>query len=101
MSMTEKEIHGFFESHNEEFLKFERIPEAERRHERSDLCGMLLLAERFPGTHDMVAGAEHDEIYLEAHADGDEWPLSEDDVIYLTRCGVRWDDDNNSFCMFV
>jgi hypothetical protein len=84
-----------FEKHTDEFLKFDRIPEAERRHPRPDLCAMLYLHERFGGDGRVLAHAEHDEVWLD-FGEGD---LSEADVVYLHRCGVRCNE--SGLCMFV
>lgn len=92
--MTASEL---FEKHNGEFLKFERIPKAERRHARPDLCALLYLHERFGGAGDAVTCAEHDEIGLAWEAD----ELTEDDVIYVTRCGVRYQSEWDALAMFV
>ena len=90
--MTVKEM---FDKHDDEFLKFERIPAYARKHPRPDLCGMLYLHDRFGGTGDAVVAAEHDEVWLAWDADG----LDEEDVIYLSRCGIRL--DRAGLCMFV
>lgn len=89
-------LHALFEKHNDEFLKFDRIPEADRRHPRPDLCAMLYLHERFGGDGDAVAAAEHDQIWLDWDGSG----LTEADVIYLYRCGVRYDRSVDSLAMF-
>ena len=113
--MTANEIADAFdycsegsEGDGDEFLKFERIPEADRRHKRPDLCAFLLLAELFdgeskgiPGAYmDIVSGADHDEIFLDPKID-DNTPLTKEHIIYLSRCGVRWDSDNECLAMFV
>lgn len=94
------EVEELFELLNDEFIKFERIPENERPFSSPDLCAFAYLDKRFPSDNnmDMVSAAEHDEIWLRI-----EWEqieqLTRDDVIYLTRCGVRYDDD--SLALFV
>ncbi len=88
---------GLFEKHNDEFLKFNRIPLASRLHPRPDLCAMLYLHEKFGGSGNAVSHAEHDEIHLDWEPD--EGVMTEDDVIYLTRCGVRYGE--YGLCMFV
>lgn len=104
-NLHEDQIEQFFEKHDEEFLEFDRIPTDQRRHERPDLCAMLLMAERFPihGHADIVVSAEHDEIWFAGPPNtfDEGWPLSEDDIIYLARCGIRWDGENSSLCAFV
>ena len=79
-----------------EFLKFDRIPESGRRHVRPDICAFIYLHEKVGGTWKIIAGAEHDEIYLDGN--GGEGKLTEEDVVYLTRCGVRYGE--SGLCMF-
>lgn len=89
------EVEGWFKTHGDEFLKFERIPAYARKHSRPDLCAMLYLHDKFGGKGDAVACAAHDEIWLDWEAN----VLTEEDVIYLHRCGVRYDD--GQLAMFV
>ena len=97
--MTGEAIDALFDKHDGEFLHFERIPPDQRRHPRPDLCAMVYLHERFGGSGDAVSCARHDEIWLDWDATACE--LTEEDVVYLRRCGVRFDCDNDSFCLFV
>lgn len=98
--MDRAEVEALWESVNDEFIKFERIPENERPFTSPDLCAFALLDKRFPSedNFDMVSGAEHDEIWLRIEAEQIE-QLTRDEVIYLTRCGVRYDED--SLALFV
>jgi hypothetical protein len=48
----------------------------------------------------MVSAAEHDEIYLDVDAEDFANAATEEDVLFLTRCGVRFDEENDSFAMF-
>lgn len=77
-------------------LDFEHILEAERRNPRADLCAMLYLAERFPGTGDIISAAEHDVIFFGVER-LDVEKLTPEDVLYLARCGVSYDLDN--YCL--
>lgn len=98
--MSADEITELFDKHRDEYLKFGRIDPKDRRHSRPDLCGMLLLAERNPvgevKDEDIIGCAEHDEVYFHGTPDS----MTEDDVVYLTRCGLRWDRSTGSFCTF-
>ena len=93
----ERVINWFEEHSDEEFLKFDSIPPEERRHVRSDLCAMLYLHDRLGGMGDAVVAASHDEIWLAWRYE----KLTEADVVYLLRCGVRYSDGTDSLCMFV
>jgi hypothetical protein len=84
---------------HDDFLKFERItdPPSQRR----DLCAFLLLDKLLPGDRDIVACAEHDQIWLNVDIDELAKVASKDDVVYLLRCGVWYDGDVESLSMFV
>jgi len=103
------DLHALFEQHESEFLHFERV--TPKRSMRPDLHAFLLLDEIVPPeptigrperpdeSYDMVAAAEHDEIYLQTD-DGDlAAKATEEQVIELIRCGVRFGRD--SLCMYV
>jgi len=90
------DIYEMFEAASDEFLKFDRIPETERLHSRPDLCAFLYLDRKQPGNRDIIGAASHDEIWISY--DYDKTPLTQEDVTYLHRCGVRFSDD--SLCMF-
>ncbi len=91
-------VQALFEQHNDEFLEFDCIPEADRRHPRPDLCAFIYLHEKLGGEHDVISAAEHDEIYLEFENLN---LLTSEDVLYIHRCGVRYDEETESLCMFV
>ena len=82
-----------FEKFNDDYLKFDRVEN--KKSQRPDLHAFLLLDELFPGTSDIIGAACHDEIYLDVDPEG----LSEENILELVRCGVRYSDD--SLCMFV
>jgi len=86
-----------FEKHNDEFLKFDRV--AVKHSQRADLHAFIVLDKLFPGKSDIVSAAEHDEIWLDIGSDEIE-KLTEEQIIELTRCGVRR-GDCDSLCMFV
>ena len=90
-----------FDEFEEEFLKFERIPEGKRKQvsERPDLYAFMLLNVLVPGSGDMVCSAEHDEIWLSVDAEKLKAVATPEQLRDLHRCGVRCDGD--SLCMFV
>ena len=88
-----------FEKFNNEYITFERVEN--KRHDRPDLCAFLLLDELLPHAgRDMVCAAEHDEIYLDADCEKLSEVATEDDILTLTRCGVRYDSETDSLAMF-
>jgi diadenosine tetraphosphatase ApaH/serine/threonine PP2A family protein phosphatase len=95
------EARELFDKHDDEFLKFERVPQDRKLSNRPDLCAFLLLDRLVPGgTSDIVAGAAHDEIWLDTDVDKLIAVASEDDIVTLVRCGVRYDEDIESLAMF-
>ncbi len=79
--------------------KFKDI--AEPLHLRPDLCAFLLLDKLLPNPgRDMVSGAEHDQIFLDADLDKLAEVATEEDILTLCRCGVFYDDDVESLSMF-
>lgn len=91
-----------WESVSDDFLVFSCIPESERPFSSSDLCAWVLLDRRFPDekNRDMVSAAEHDEIWLRITSE-EIAQLTDAEILYLTRCGVRYDDDLGALCMYV
>jgi hypothetical protein len=100
MSEEDDEEHGgMFAEFDKEFLKFERVEE--KLSQRPDIHAFILLDKLVPETVDMVAAAEHDEIYLGVEPEKLLKVATKDQLRDLHRCGVRHDEDNDSLCMFV
>jgi len=98
--MTSEEIAKLFEIHDEEFIQFDRV--SHKLSKRRDLHAFILLDKLCPGKSKMVSAAAHDEIYL--HPEIDDLVnagITEEQVIELIRCGLRYDDSTNSLAMFV
>jgi len=87
-------VDEMFDRHADEFMKFDRIEN--KLHPRPDLCAMLYLHERFGGEGDAIDGSSHDIAWL----DWDPDQLTEEDVIYIRRCGVHLDRATDSLAMF-
>lgn len=102
--MTVEELQDLFKKYSDdgdEFLKFDRVPEDQRVSNRADLNAFLLLDALVPSTHYMVAGATHDEIWLQPDIGDVANAATEDQIVTLIRCGVMLDADEESFAMFV
>ena len=87
-----------FDEFEDEFLKFERI--SEKLSNRPDIHAFILLDKLLPGKFDMVAAAEHDQIYLEPSPEELLKVATKDQLRDLHRCGVRYSEDTNSLAMF-
>jgi hypothetical protein len=89
-----------FERFADDFLKFEQIEN--KLSSRPDLCAFLLLEKLLPDSdRDIVSSAEHDEIYLDIDCEKLAQVATENDILTLHRCGVRYDSETESLAMFV
>ena len=94
-------VEEMFEKHSDEYIKFENVPLERKLSNRPDLCAFLLLEKLVPDTTDIVASAEHDEIFLGVDLDALEKVATEEDIITLIRCGVHYNSEYNALTMFV
>jgi hypothetical protein len=86
--MTINEIKELFIKHADEYYHFDRIPKEARRHPVVDICVMLYLDEKLGcNIHGIINGAYDDAILFDYNA-SDLEKLTEEDVLYLTRCSV-------------
>jgi hypothetical protein len=83
---------------NDEFLKFENVEN--KLSQRPDLHAFMLLDSLFPGDINMVSGASHDEFYLSISPEELSEKATDEQLIDLHRCGVRYDESNDSLAMF-
>ncbi len=95
--MSDK-VQALFEQHDDEFLKFDRIPAYARMHERKDLCAFLYLHSKLGGKGDILGASEHDNVWLDFEGLD---TLTSEDVLYICRCGVQYDGETESLCMYV
>jgi hypothetical protein len=85
-----------FDRFEDEYAEFDQIPPDERLHPNRRLCAFLKIASLFEDVSRFDINAEHDTIYLSVPDD-----LTDDDILYLTRCGVGYDHDTDSLRLFV
>lgn len=91
-------VEEMFDKHEDSHGKWDQIPNAEKRHPVRQMCAFMYIYEQAPADkHRVVGGAEHDLIWLNC----DQTKLTEDDVLYLRRCGVWYDSESDSLAMFV
>lgn len=93
------DLDATFEKHSGNYMNFDAVEK--KLHSRPDLCAFLLLDKLLPNAgRDMVCAAEHDEIFLDADCEKLAEVATEEDILTLTRCGVRYDSDTDSLAMF-
>ena len=69
-----------------------------------DLCAFILLDKLVPAPklkNDIVSSAEHDIIYLGTDCVKLAEVATEEDILYLRRCGVMYDTSFDCLAMFV
>lgn len=94
------DLHETFKKYTDDYLKFDRIEDP--LHPRPDICAFIWLDMVAPGTQRrMVACAEHDEIWLDVNCELLASVASDDAILMLTRCGIRYDNEFDALAMFV
>lgn len=88
-----------FDKFDSESHKFERIPEAERLHPNQRLCVFMKVASLMSDPEKFEVFAEHDIIGM-PNDDEFKSPITDDDILYLVRCGVRWSTEFDCLAMF-
>lgn len=89
-----------FEKHDGEYGHFERVQN--KLSDKPDLHAFLLLNKTCQSTKgDLITAAEHDKIWLGTLIASFETNATEEIVVELIRCGVMFDDQFQSFSMFV
>lgn len=90
-----------FEKHSEEYLHHHVIENP--MHRQADLCCFLMLDKIAPLNNDrnVIAYASHDEITLAFDPNTVAQNATEQEIIDLIRCGLRYEEDEECFMMFV
>lgn len=88
-----------FDKHDDEDHDFDLIPEAEQLHTDRKICGMMKLYTllKEPPAYSVIAGASHDVIWLDDDLRDD---VTDDDILYLVRCGIHWSSEGDCPAMF-
>lgn len=90
--------HEQYEKHEDEYLEFDRVQNKTSR--RRDIHAFNLLDKLVPGEGDIVGGARGGEIWLDVDPQDLAAVATDDQIIELIRCGVRY-DANGNLSMFV
>lgn len=109
--MTLEEMQAIFEDNDDEFLKFQNIPDERRVSLRPDLNAFILIDRLVPtkppahmharsGGFDIVSSSEHDVICLGVSPSDFAAVASMEDVLDLMRCGIMYDDEYECFQSF-
>jgi hypothetical protein len=75
-----------------EYLQFSKIEKP--LHRRRDIAAFLLLDSLVPDENtDIIEGASHDVVWLSINVEKLAEVATEEDILYLYRCGVRLGED--------
>ena len=90
-----------FKKHNEEYLHHGDIENP--MHRQADLCAFLMLDKIAPlnNDRDIIIDARHDEITLAFDSAKVAENATEQEIIDLIRCGIRFEEGDECFVMFV
>jgi len=75
--------------------------EGKRGKRPNDIDALLLLRDLVPCFSDLITSADHDQIWLYVDAEELAAVITEEQVKYLSDCGVFFDEDTDSLSMFV
>lgn len=88
-----------FEKYEDEYCEFERIPENERLLPSKKLCGFLKIYSLLQSPPYFPMQGEHDMIWLANLSELKSVDtITDEDVIYLLRCGILLDAGNE--CLY-
>lgn len=96
--MKTSELEKLFEKYEDEYTKFEKVEN--KLSNRPDLHAFILIDKLCPGKNqqDIISASNHDEIWISVEPKQLARNATEEQILELIRCGLRYSDD--SFCMF-
>jgi hypothetical protein len=92
-------LEELFDKHDDEYLNFKRVQP--KLSSRPDIHAFIILDKLLPAKSDIISAAEHDEIFLDVDPEELAKVATEEQIVELIRCGVRYDSDTGSLAMFV
>jgi hypothetical protein len=100
--MTVKKLIELFEHYcdTNKTMEFEEMEHPiKKAFRRRDLCAFVKLNQIISGDTDIISCAEHDQIWLEVELEELAKKITEEDIYFLTACGVFINEE--SLSMFV
>ena len=95
-----EDIYEVFDQYNDEYLEFEHITE-HKPYTSKDMCAFHRLYQLVDIKGNIIDAANHYIMYLNVDVDELAKKASVEDILYLIRCGIHIDEDNNSLAKFV
>lgn len=100
VNMSVSQLKATFEKYNDEYIQFQNV--ANKRSRRPDMHAFIVLDELLPGDGkgDLISAAEHDQFFLDIEPEALARVATEELVLDLVRCGVSYDEKNESLFLF-
>lgn len=89
-----------FHDADDEYLNYQRIKDLP--YDAPDVCAFFKLSQIYGSNNYrfMITGTDHDSVYIRTEPGLLFGRITQEDVVYLRRCGLCYDDDHQSFYMF-
>ena len=99
-NMSIEQLSATFDKYEDEYLDFENV--VNKRSRRPDMHAFIVLDELLPGDGrgDLVSAAVHDQLFLGIEPEALARVATEELILELRRCGVSFDEENESLYLF-
>jgi hypothetical protein len=99
-NMSVEQLSATFDKYEDEYIQFQNV--ASKRSRRPDMHAFIVLDELLPGDGkgDLISAAEHDQFFLDIEPEALARVATEEIILDLVRCGVSFDEENESLFLF-
>lgn len=99
-NMSVEQLSATFDKYEDEYIQFQNV--ANKRSRRPDMHAFMVLDELLPGDGkgDLISAAEHDQFFLDIEPEALARVATEEIILDLVRCGVSFDEENESLFLF-
>jgi len=99
-NMSVEQLKATFDKYDDEYIQFQNV--ANKRSRRPDMHAFIVLDELLPGDEkgDLISAAEHDQFFLDIEPEALARVATEEIILDLVRCGVSFDEENESLFLF-
>ena len=100
VNMSVAQLKATFDKYDDEYIQFQNV--ANKRSRRPDMHAFIVLDELLPGDGkgDLISAAEHDQFFLDIEPEALARVATEELILDLVRCGVSFDEENESLFLF-
>ena len=100
VNMSVAQLKATFDKYDDEYIQFQNV--ANKRSRRPDMHAFIVLDELLPGDGkgDLISAAEHDQFFLDIEPEALARVATDELILDLVRCGVSFDEENESLFLF-